>query len=257
MTELPTFCIIVPHYEHLEALTAYLPALLDSGLPVLVVDDGSSAATRQGLRDLCARNAGVELIENEGNVGKGAAMLSGFRHALARGYSHGICVDADGQHEAADLGRLQRVAAAHPDCVISGLPQFGPDIPAVRLYGRMITNGLARLEAGSLAIRDAMCGFRCYPLAPVIAVCEGYRVRYRMVFDPEILVRCAWRGVFTRHVPTRVRYPAGGVSHFRMFRDNVEMTLMHTRLILGALARSPRWLADALGRRVGREGAGQ
>jgi hypothetical protein len=91
-------------------------------------------------------------------------------------------------------------------------------------------------------MRDVMCGLRCYPLAVVAALCGSYRVRQRMDFDTEILVRAAWRGVPVRYVETRVRYPKGGVSHFRLFRDNVDMTLMHFRLLIGALFRSPMWI---------------
>ncbi len=237
------FCVIVPHYHHVAQLEGYLPRLLAAGLPILVVDDGSPAAAQDRLRRLLAGHPGVELIERARNGGKGAAMLTGMRTALSQGYSHAVCVDADGQHDAGDVRRLCRAGASHPDSIISGLPVFGPDIPPSRLYGRMITNVLARLEAGTGAIRDAMCGFRCYPLALTVRVCESYRVRFRMDFDPEILVRAAWQGVAVCFVETRVRYPRDGVSHFRLFRDNVDMTLMHLRLLGGALLRMPVWLA--------------
>jgi len=237
------FCIIVPHFNHLAELQSYLPALLACGLPVLVVDDGSDPAVREALRRLLARHESVELVLREDNGGKGAAIVSGIRAALERGFTHGIGMDADGQHDVGDVARMRRAAEAHPGSIISGLPQFGPDIPRARLYGRMITNGLARLESGGATLRDIMCGFRCYPLALVAEVCDGYRVRYRMDFDPEILVRASWRGVPVRYIETRVRYPANGVSHYRMFRDNADMTLMHLRLIGGALLRAPGWMA--------------
>ncbi|MDZ7668577.1 MAG: glycosyltransferase family 2 protein [Gammaproteobacteria bacterium] len=249
-----SFCLIVPHYDHVAQLQNYLPSLLAVELPILVVDDGSPTAARDRLRQLLADRPGTELIERPRNGGKGAATLTGMQTALAQGYSHAVCVDADGQHEAADVCRLCRAAAAHPDSIVSGLPLFGPDIPRARLYGRMITNVLVRLEAGSGTIRDAMCGLRCYPLALTVRVCESYRVRFRMDFDTEILVRAAWQGVAVCYVETRVRYPPDGVSHFRMFRDNVDMTLMHLRLLGGALLRMPVWLARRL-RGAGRSGA--
>lgn len=233
----------MPHYRHVDELGAYLPALVDSGLPILVIDDGSPATDRQELERLVQTYPAVTLIQRAENGGKGAAMVTGIRAALERGFTHGIGVDADGQHDAADIPRLQQEAQAHPSSIVCGLPRFGPDIPRSRLYGRMITNVLSRLESGSGAIRDAMCGFRCYPLAVVAGVCDSYRVRYRMDFDPELLVRAIWYGVPVRFVETRVRYPQGGVSHFRMFRDNVDMTWMHIRLIAGALLRVPGWIA--------------
>lgn len=244
------FCVIVPHYNHAAELEACLPALLDCGLPLLVVDDGSDRCQRDALRRLLAPLAQMELIERAANGGKGAAMVTGIRAALQRGFTHGIGVDADGQHDLADVGRMCQVARDHPDSIISGLPKFGAEIPASRLYGRMITNGLVRLETGSGVIRDAMCGFRCYPLAVVAALCDSYRVRYRMEFDSEILVRAVWQGVPVRHVETRVRYPESGVSHFRLFRDNVHMTWMHVRLIVGALLRAPSWMVRGIAARL-------
>jgi hypothetical protein len=43
-----------------------------------------------------------------------------------------------------------------------------------------------------------------------------------------------------RNLPTRVIYPEDGISHFRMWRDNLRITAMHTRLVLGMLPRAPR-----------------
>ena len=60
-----------------------------------------------------------------------------------------------------------------------------------------------------------------------------------MDFDTEVLVRLHWRGVRTRWIATQVRYPLDGVSHFRMFLDNVRMTSLHVRLVLGMLIRLP------------------
>jgi hypothetical protein len=63
-----------------------------------------------------------------------------------------------------------------------------------------------------------------------------------MDFDTEIAVRLYWRGVPVRNLPTRVTYPANGLSHFRMLRDNLRISAMHTRLLLGMLPRAPRLL---------------
>ena len=48
-----------------------------------------------------------------------------------------------------------------------------------------------------------------------------------------------WRGVPVRNLPTRVIYPENGLSHFRMWRDNLRISAMHTRLLLGMLPRAP------------------
>ena len=58
-----------------------------------------------------------------------------------------------------------------------------------------------------------------------------------MEFDPQIVVHLAWRSVPIANLPTRVRYFDKGVSHFRLFDDNLRITWAHTRLVVGMLWR--------------------
>jgi hypothetical protein len=97
-------------------------------------------------------------------------------------------------------------------------------------------------ETLSWAIGDPLCGFRLYPLAATVALLRCTRVGARMDFDPDIAVRLYWAGVAIRNVETRVVYPKGGMSHFRMFRDNVRISWMHARLLAGMLVRIPQLL---------------
>ena len=87
-----------------------------------------------------------------------------------------------------------------------------------------------------------MCGFRVYPLAPTMTLIDQETVGLRMDFDTEIAVRLMWRGVRVINLPTRVHYPADGVSHFDVWRDNLRISWMHTRLFFGMVRRLPRLL---------------
>ncbi len=62
-----------------------------------------------------------------------------------------------------------------------------------------------------------------------------------MEFDIELLIRLHWRGLAFVAIPTRVRYPADGISHYRMGWDNLLVMYMHLRLFLGMIVRLP-WL---------------
>ena len=88
-----------------------------------------------------------------------------------------------------------------------------------------------------------MLGFRVYPIAPVIELMKRQRIGARMNFDTDILVRLYWQGLNVVNLPTRVAYPIDGVSHFRVFFDNVLITRMHTILFFGMLLRLPKLLA--------------
>ena len=132
-----------------------------------------------------------------------------------------------------------------------GQPLFDASIPAARRYGRQISVFWAAVETFGREIGDPLCGFRVYPIEQALAAdARGDR----MDFDPEIAVRMVWRAVPVRKLATRVRYiPAaeGGVSHFQGFWDNVRISAIHTRLVIGALARAMgRLAARLLGRPV-------
>jgi hypothetical protein len=123
--------------------------------------------------------------------------------------------------------------------MICGRAVYDDSVPRVRLYGRYLTHVCVWMETLSLAIDDSMCGYRLYPLAETCAEIARAPLPARMDFDTEIAVRLCWRGVPVRNLPTRVIYPENGLSHFRMLRDNLRITAMHTRLLLGMLPRAP------------------
>mgnify|MGYP001814570679 CR=1 FL=1 len=242
--------LLVPHYEHAEQFIAFLPALLETGTPLLVVDDGSNEATVRQLEAL-ADAEGFALVCRGENGGKGAAMLTGFETAQERGYTHALQVDADGQHDPGDIPRFLACAQARSETLVCGAPVFGDDAPWVRVWGRKLTDVVVALETWSTGVRDSLCGFRVYPLEKTLAVIEGHRPGARMDFDADLLVALRWAGMPLHFLPTQVRYPDQGVSHFRYVADNARMVALHMRLLLLMLVRSPVLLADLIGDRLG------
>jgi glycosyltransferase involved in cell wall biosynthesis len=227
-------------YNHELAVPAVAAALRAHGLPVLLVDDGSNPTCRQALENL-ARATGARLVRLPVNGGKGAAVIAGLREARAQGFTHALQVDADGQHDLADVPRFLAAARAEPEAVICGRPIFDASIPRIRFVSRYITHVLVWLQTLSFsAVRDSMCGFRLYPVATVLEVVDRDGVGRRMDFDVELLVKLVWRGHVLRWLDTRVSYPVDGISHFRMLYDNLRLAGMHLRLLLGMLWRAPR-----------------
>lgn len=238
---------IVPVYDHQDAIEAVVAGIRAAGLSCLLVDDGSGSRCAEVLSRL-ALQVDVELLRLEINQGKGAAMQAGFRWAAGKGFSHVLQIDADGQHEVADVPKFIEMARTHPQAVICGIPVYDASVPKARLYGRYITHVWVWINTLSLQLRDSMCGFRVYPLAPVLALLETEKIGRRMDFDTEILVRLYWRKVAVEQLPTRVTYPSDGVSHFDVWMDNARISIMHARLFVGMLKRVPRrWLAGLLG----------
>lgn len=239
-------CVIVPHYRHETLIAPVLAGLARIGLPVIVVDDGSPPESVASLKRLIASFPQFEIDSLPVNRGKGAAVMCGFALARSRGYTHAIQVDADGQHCLEDMPKLLAASRSEPQAIVSGRPIFDTTVPPARLHGRKISVFFAWLETWSNDIEDAMCGFRVYPISPLLVTLGSRPPGCGMEFDTEVLVRAHWAGLPLRFVPTAVTYPPNGISHYRMVRDNVRMTLMHTRLMLGMLVRVPRLLLRKL-----------
>jgi glycosyltransferase involved in cell wall biosynthesis len=236
-------CAVVPVFDHERAIGGTVASLRRLGLDVILVDDGSGAACAAELDRLAALDPAVRLERLPANRGKGAAVTAGLRAAARAGYTHALQIDADGQHDATALPQFIAAAQADPDAMICGEPVFDASIPRHRLYLRYLTHVMVWINTLSLDIRDSMCGLRVYPLATVLAMLDAERTGARMDFDVETLVRLHWRGVRLRWLPVGVGYPVDGVSHFRLVEDNWRITLMHTRLFFGMLARAPRLVA--------------
>lgn len=228
--------VIIPAFNPGPILAATVEAARRSWNPIWVVVDGSTDGSHAGLGG-DSGPGGQRVIVRPENGGKGAAVLTGARAALEAGFSHGLVMDADGQHPADRIGAFMEASRLRPDAVICGRPVFGPEAPKVRLYGRQLSVGLVHLETSGMGAADPLFGFRVYPLGPLVRVLEATRGARRYDFDPEVAVRLAWAGIPAVNLEASCRYlepDAGGVSHFRYFRDNVRMVGMHIRL-LGAL----------------------
>jgi glycosyltransferase involved in cell wall biosynthesis len=245
-------CALIPVYNHGGTARAVVRELVHHGLPVILVDDGSRADTKDQLAAIVAEFSGTSLFTLAQNQGKGGAVAHGLRQAHRLGYSHALQVDADGQHDLGEILTFIETARADPEAMVCGRPVYDDSVPTGRKIGRKITNFWVAIETLSRDIPDAMCGFRVYPVAACWRLLGQREISKRMEFDIEILIRLHWQGVRMRFLPVKVIYPEGGLSHFRVVKDNVAISRIHTLLFLGMLWRSP-WI---LGRRIGRRARG-
>jgi glycosyltransferase involved in cell wall biosynthesis len=236
-------CVFIPVYNHEHAVGAVVDAVLAFDVPCILVDDGSSPECA-GVLDRLAASAPdrITLLRHAINRGKGRAQMTGIAYAAQAGFTHALQVDADGQHCLDDIPRFFKEAEAHPGALIVGCPVYDESVPAVRFYSRYLTHVWVWINTLSFDIKDSMCGFRVYPVAPALELCKRVRMGERMTFDTEILVRLFWKGVEVINVPTCVGYPSDGVSHFKVVRDNAQISWMHTILFFGMLVRLPRLL---------------
>lgn len=228
-------CLLIPHYEHAGAIGALLdrlaPHVASHDLACIVVDDGSGQSARNVLRELEQRLPWMTMVWREQNGGQGAAKRTGYRHALAAGFTHSLELDADGQHDTDDVPRFVALMKANPSAAVLGKPEFGPEAPRARIWGRQLSRGLVWAACGATTVRDPLCGYRGLPLARAVAVIDSVHTGNRMSFDPEFAVRLYRAGLPIVTLPTRVSYPTDGVSHFDMVRDNLRLAATYVRLL--------------------------
>ncbi|MCQ9123686.1 glycosyltransferase family 2 protein [Rodentibacter caecimuris] len=229
---------VIPHYNHSGTICNVVKQFLDLGLPVLVVDDGSTVEQQATLQTLQNRQD-VSVYFRSQNGGKGAAMKSGFKYAVEMGFDYVVQADADGQHDLADVKIMLEKMQKNPTALICGRPIYSDDAPKSRLYGRKITDFWNVIHTHSFDIKDGMCGFRLYPLKTLQNLLKNEPLGDRMDFDIEILIKAHWYQIPLIWVDTSVHYEQGGVSHFRAWADNWLISKMHTKLFFGMLA---RWL---------------
>jgi glycosyltransferase involved in cell wall biosynthesis len=177
-------------------------------LPVLVVDDGSSDDTA-----LRAETAGATVIVQRPNQGKGAALRAGFAWALDHEFDAVVTLDADGQHDPAEIPAfLDAVERTGADLII-GRRDFSRMPPIRRLANRL--GGVALSWAAGRDIPDNQSGYRLLSRRLIEAVADSTESGFE--YEIEMITTCIRAGYRLDWVPIRTIY-AGEPSHIRPWR---------------------------------------
>jgi glycosyltransferase involved in cell wall biosynthesis len=230
--------VVAPTYDNAATLRDVIAPIARLGLPVIVVNDGSTDATGEILEQLRREFPGIQVATHTRNCGKAAALRTGFALAGAEGYTHAVTIDTDGQLDPAETPKFLDAARSSPQALVVGVrDDSAADYPARSRTGRRVSNLFVRLESG-LRVADSQCGFRVYPLDFVsYARCRAGRY----AFETEILTRAGWAGCEVVEVPVSCRYLPEGerVSHFRPWMDSFRAVGLHARLVGRALVPIP------------------
>ena len=221
--------IVIPVYNNVKSLREVVLRALKVHDAVMVVDDGSTDGGIDTLKGL-----DVHVLQHPTNRGKGAAILTAAKVARRLGMTHMVTIDADGQHDPADFKQFVSLVKRVPHAIVVGKRDFcAVDVPGLSKFGRQFSNFWFRLQTGQV-LGDTQSGFRGYPLA----VLEKLKLREKhYAFEVEVLVKAAWGGIKLHEVNISVFYPPSRerVSHFRLFKDNFQLSLLNTRLTLRSI----------------------
>lgn len=171
--------VLIPVYQPDEGLPKLVSALRDSGLEVLVVNDGSTVnlSVFQQLEQ-----AQVPVLHHPQNCGKGRALKTGIAHMTKEGFQAVITADADGQHSVADIRRVAQALEEHPTQLVMGARDIAQMLPRSRA-GNSITQKLFRVLHG-IRLKDTQTGLRGIPLTgdsmPGLLELAGDRYEYEM-----------------------------------------------------------------------------
>ena len=228
--------MVAPTHNNVRTLADIIRRVRATGLPLIVVNDGSTDETANVLAsDAWRSDAGVSVIPHPRNRGKAAALLTGFAAARAAGYTHAATIDTDGQLDPEQLPELVGLARNNPDALVIGRRDESTDgYPARSRLGRRLSNLFVWMECGA-RVSDSQCGLRVYPLDLVRqADCRAGRFG----FETEIITRAAWAGRPIVESPVHCYYfpKDREVSHFRPWFDSLLGIGMHARLVLRALS---------------------
>jgi glycosyltransferase involved in cell wall biosynthesis len=223
--------VIAPTFNNAGTLLDVLSRVDLQGVAAIAVNDGSTddtAALLETWRRLPGETRYVETHPK--NLGKAAALQTGFAAALRLGFTHALSIDTDGQLSPEQIPQMLALARENPASLVLGVRDASAaDYPWRSRLGRRAANLLIFMESG-LRVADSQCGLRVYPLAMAELV-ECRAGRYG--FETEVIVRAGWGGRSVAEMPARCTYFAGErrVSHFRPWVDSLRAAGMHLRLV--------------------------
>lgn len=229
---------LIPAYNEGERVAGVVRGAL-AFLPVLVVDDGSTDDTPAH-----AERAGATILHQVPNQGKGAALRAGFRWALDRGYDAVIALDADGQHDPAEIPLFLEVFRARQPDLIIGERRF-TQMP----FPRNLTNTIGRwLFSWALGqrVHDNQSGYRLISRRLMEATLASREEGFE--FEVEMIVTCVRQGMALEGVPIRTIY-GDERSHIRPWHHLVHYmrVIRHTRRATGGTRQGAlQWLPLAI-----------
>jgi len=216
-------CILVPAYNAESTLGTVLEKTQPLGLDTFVVNDGSEDETKR-----VAMGHGAFLLDHPSNLGKGAALRTGFQYVLEKDYQVVITLDADGQHDPSAIPSLLKIfQSVKPDILIaSRAREFDRMTFLRRFWNRLGAKAIARYCHTD--ITDSQSGFRLIR-AEVLRQVELFTSGFET--ELELLIKACKKGFSVLSVPIHIQEVDGtGSSHFIPVRDTWHVCKLFLRI---------------------------
>jgi glycosyltransferase involved in cell wall biosynthesis len=188
---------------------------------VVLVDDGSADRTAAE-----AEAAGATVIRHDQNLGKGRALRTGLAHVLTRPFTHVLFLDADLQHDPAEIPKLLEARDAGAGDFVLGEREFLKGaMPPARYYSNVIGSRILSSLIGA-EVMDSQSGFRVIRadlLRRIDLTGRGYEI------ETEMIIKLVRAGARLDRVPVSRLHYDGVQSHIRPFRDTFRTCMLALR----------------------------
>jgi glycosyltransferase involved in cell wall biosynthesis len=193
--------VVIPAFNAAKTLNELISQVkrLHPDFDILIVDDGSADESGK-----IAGNAGSIVLSHDRNRGKGEALKTGFAYAVKHEYDAVITLDADLQHDPAEIQRFIN-AESDDRTILVGIRRRDKTMPFARKVSNSLTSFVSSVFCGA-RILDSQSGYRLIPTAILKTVSLSSS---RFDLEPELLIKAARAGYDVKSVEISTIYNAG------------------------------------------------
>ena len=219
MIEGKAVAVVMPAFNEellLPATLAGIPSFVDR---VYVVDDASRDRTVERAREAAADDPRITVLAHERNQGAGAAVVTGYRRAIADEVDVVCVVNADNQMDPDDLLHLAKpIALGEADYTKANRLFTGEAwniIPRYRYLGNATLSMLTKIASGYWHVADSQAGYTAIAL-PMLRQLDLDRVYPRYGYPNDLLVHLNVWNARVQDVPSRPIYGIGEKSGIKL-----------------------------------------
>jgi glycosyltransferase involved in cell wall biosynthesis len=216
-------CAIIPAFNEAGSIAGVIKGVKSFGIDAVVIDDGSSDET-----SLIAEKQDARIIPHIKRSGKGLSLKNGFDYALNKGYDMVFTLDADGQHDPADIPLfLNKIKKSGCSVVIGNRMSRPKDMPRIRVVTNKIMSSIISAICRQ-SIPDTQCGYRLFTRDAI----AGINIKsHKFEIESEILIKLARKGFRISSVMISSIY-ADETSKIRPVRDAFRFIRLIIRVLV-------------------------